>query len=86
MHVSASGFAGVAVSLAVDSANGLVVLGTNAVLLGRTRPEAKRKFFVDRLQLGNVFVSGSALSTNRLVSRRGKVIIGLAATLVSNCD
>ena len=49
VHVSASGFAGVAVSLAVDSANGLVLEGTTAVLLGKTRSSVIEDLIVNTL-------------------------------------
>ena len=86
MHVSASGLAGVAVSLAVDSANGLVLEGTTAVLLGKTRSSVIEDLIVNTLQLATVFVCDSVIGTSRLVSRSAKAGRRLADTLVSNFD
>ena len=68
VHVSASGPTGVVVGYAVDSANGVVFEGTNAVLLGRTTSIVIEDLFVSRPQLENVFISNSVFSTDRLVS------------------
>ena len=86
VHVSASGPTGVVVGYAVDSANGLVLEGTNAVILGRTRSSVIEDLIVNTLQLATVFISDSVIGTSRLVSRSAKAGRRLADTLVSNDD